>query len=152
MSILESCSLFQGFSEKTLDAVAELATTQSFESGTFIFQGGEPACYLYLLEEGRVRLRFSEGGQVAYMLNAPGDFFGWSSLLNQAQYTLSAQCVSKVSVIRLETVRLLGILENDPGAGLIFYRHLANFIGQRLFSSYKATVFVHGERSSLSYG
>jgi len=152
MSILESCSLFQGFGEKALRPIAELATPQSYAPGMFIFQGGEPAHYLYVLEEGRIRLRFSEGGQVAYTLNAPGDFFGWSSLLHQSEYTLSSQCVSQVRVIRLESARVLEALERDPAAGMAFYRHLADFIGQRLFSSYKATVFVHGERSSLSYG
>jgi CRP-like cAMP-binding protein len=152
MSILESCSLFQEFSPTALHPIAELATVQAYESGAFIFQGGEPARYFYVLEEGRIRLRFSEGGQVAYTLNTPGDFFGWSSLVNQAEYTLSAQCVSRVTVMRLESLRFLEIVESDPRAGLIFYRHLADFIGQRLFRSYKATVSVHGERSSLSYG
>jgi CRP-like cAMP-binding protein len=152
MSVIENNSLFRGCSQETLGKVQEAVERKSYAAGTFIFQSGDPADYLYILEEGRVRLRFGQGGQVAYALNEPGDVFGWSSMVNQPEYTLSAQSVSTVSVARLDKSELGRILENDAPSGLVFYRHLGELIGQRLFNSYKATVFVHGERSSLSYG
>jgi CRP-like cAMP-binding protein len=152
MSIIELCDLFQKINPATLKAVEAIAEKQSYAPGAFVFQSGEPAQYLYILEEGRVRLRFADGGQVAYTLNHPGEVFGWSSMVNQANYALSAQTVSEVSVLRLENKKLEEILALDPTSGMIFYRQLADFISQRLSNSYKATVFVHGERSSLSYG
>jgi CRP/FNR family transcriptional regulator, cyclic AMP receptor protein len=152
MSILEGCNLFQGVRQTTLEAVEAICEKQSYAAGTFVFQSGEPAQRLYILENGCIRLRFGDGGQVAYTLNHPAEVFGWSSIVNQAAYTLSAQTVSEASVVRLESKRLEHILVGDPSSGMMFYRHLAEFIGQRLSSSYKATVFVHGERSSLSYG
>lgn len=152
MSIIESCGLFQGIHSTTRKAVEAIADRQSCPAGGFVFQSGEPAQHLYILDKGRIRLRFSDGGQVAYALSEPGEIFGWSSMVNQAAYTLSAQTVSEVSVIQLESKKLEEILAGDPTSGMLFYRNLAEFIGQRLFNSYKATVFVHGERSSLSYG
>jgi len=152
MSVIESSTLFQGFREETLAKVLEAMERRSYPAGAFIFQGGEPADYLYLLDQGRVRLRFGQSGQVAYALNEAGDVFGWSSMVNQKEYTLSAQSVSAVSVARFEKNQLLQILENDAPSGMTFFRHLGELIGQRLFNSYKATVSVHGERSSLSYG
>ncbi|MGZ7077621.1 MAG: Crp/Fnr family transcriptional regulator [Candidatus Angelobacter sp.] len=152
MSVIENSTLFQGFSKEALAQVQEAIERKSYSPGALIFQGGEPANYLYVLEEGRVRLRFGQTGQVAYALNEPGDVFGWSSLVNQKEYTLSAQSVSAVSVARFEKDQLLRILENDAPSGMAFFRHLGELIGQRLFNSYKATVSVHGERSSLSYG
>jgi len=152
MSVIENSTLFQGFSKEALEQVQEIVERKSYPPGAFIFQGGEPADYLYVLEEGRVRLRFGQSGQVAYALNEPGDVFGWSSLVNQKEYTLSAQSVSAVGVARFEKDRLLRILDSDAPSGMAFFRHLGELIGQRLFDSYKATVSVHGERSSLSYG
>ena len=152
MSILELCGLFQNINPATLKAVEAISEKQLYAPGAFIFQSGEPAQHLYILEEGRVRLRFTDGGQVAYTLNHPGEVFGWSSMVNQSTYTLSAQTVSDVSTLRLESHKLEEILSADPTSGMIVYRQLADFISQRLSNSYKATVFVHGERSSLSYG
>lgn len=152
MSIIESCSLFRGISPQTLKAVAAICEQKSYAAGEFVFESGEPSRHLYILEKGRIRLRFSQGGQVAYTLSDAGEIFGWSSMVNQGEYTLSAQTVSEVSVARLENKRLQEILAGDPSSGMAFYRHLAEFIGLRLSSSYKATVYVHGERSSLSYG
>jgi CRP/FNR family transcriptional regulator, cyclic AMP receptor protein len=152
MSITEFCGLFQGLNPTTLKQVETISEKHSYAAGTFIFQSGESARYLYILEKGRIRLRFSEGGQVAYTLTDAGEIFGWSSIVNQATYTLSAQTVSDVNIVQLESKKLETILAGDPSSAMMFYRHLAEFIGQRLFNSYKATVFVHGERSSLSYG
>ena len=152
MSILEKCNFFTGVSQNTLAAIEHAVERSSYSSGAVIFQAGEPADYFYVLEDGRVRLRFSEGGQVAYALSDPGEVFGWSSMIDQAQYTLSAQSVSKVSAVRIHKAALAELLNDDPPSGLAFYRNMSVFVGQRLFASYKATVFVHGERSSLSYG
>ena len=152
MCVITNSNLFRGFNKETLKKVQDAAERKVFVPGVFVFHGGDPADYLYILEEGRVRLRIGQGGQVSYALNEAGDVFGWSSLMNQAEYTLSAECISTVSVARLEKNALLRILENDAPSGLIFFRRLGELISQRLFNAYKATVFVHGERSSLSYG
>lgn len=152
MSIIEVCRPFQGISQPTIQALEGMLEPQLYPAGAFIFQTGEPALYFHVLEEGRVRLRFSQGGQVAYTLSEPGDIFGWSSIVNQPEYSLTAQTVSRAKVSRIKSATLQQVLQNDPLSGMLFYRKLAEFIGERLFNSYKATVAVHGERSSLSYG
>jgi len=55
-------------------------------------------------------------------------------------------------LVRIENQVLLRLLEKDPASGFLFYRHLSELIAQRLVSSYKATVSVHGERAAQSYG
>lgn len=152
MSIIELCTMFGGITHATAQGLQGIIESEVYPTGTFIFEAGEPALYFHILEEGRVRLRFSDGGQVAYTLSEPGDTFGWSSMVNQPQYALTAQSVSRVKVARVKGTTLLQLLQNDPASGMLFYRNLADSIGQRLFNSYRATVFVHGERSSQSYG
>lgn len=152
MSILKKASLFAQMSEATLAQIEAIGQSKSYLPGTFIFHEGEPADHLYVLAEGRVRLRMGEEGQVAYVLSNPGEIFGWASMANHPEYTLSAQCVLPVHSVRFESRKLLRVLEADAPSGLIFFRRLSELMGQRLINSYKATVSVHGEKSSLSYG
>jgi len=109
-----------------------MSEKQSYAAGESVFQGGESTRHFYILATERIRLPLSEGGQVAY--------------------TSSAQTVSHLDVVPIESKGLQQILAGDPPSALIFYRHFAEFIGQRLSNSYKAIIFVHGERSSLTYG
>ncbi len=152
MSILEKASLLSQVREPALSQIEAIAEAKSYLPGAFIFHEGDPATHLYVLQDGRVRLRMGEEGQVAYMLGSAGEIFGWASMANHDQYTLSAQCVLPVRAIRFERGALLRIFEADPPSGFLFYRRLSELIGQRLTSSYKAMVSVHGEKSSLSYG
>jgi CRP-like cAMP-binding protein len=152
MSILTKASLFSEISEGTLRQINAIGESKSYLPGTTIFHEGDPATHLYVLQEGRVRLRMGEGGQLAYVLSTPGEIFGWASMANLEEYTLSVQCVLPVRAVRFENGTLLRILESDPPSGLLFFRHLSELIGQRLINSYQATVSVHGEKSSLSYG
>jgi CRP-like cAMP-binding protein len=152
MSVILTARLFHGISKATLKQVEELAQKRSCAAGAFVFRAGDRAEYLYLLDEGRVRLCAGEGGNIAYVISEPGDVFGWSSLMKHAEYTLSAQCVGPVRLLRIENHVLLHLLEKDPASGFLFFRHLSELIGQRLLNSYKATLSVHGERDAQSYG
>lgn len=152
MSILTKASLFSEMGEATVRQIRGIGESKSYLPAAFIFHEGDPASHLYVLQEGRLRLRMGEEGQVAYVLSTPGEIFGWASMANHEEYTLSAQCVLPVQAVRFERRDLLRVLEADPPSGMLFYRRLSEIIGQRLINSYKATVSVHGERSSLSYG
>lgn len=152
MSILSRATLFSGMSEVTLGRIEAIAESKAYLPGSFIFHEGDPATHLYVLQDGRVRLRMGEEGQIAYVLSAPDEIFGWASMADHPQYTLSAQSVLPVRALRFQNQQLQKILEAETGDGLLFYRHLSELIGERLTNSYKATVIVHGENASLSYG
>jgi CRP-like cAMP-binding protein len=152
MSILTKANLFSEVSELTLHRIEALVESKVYLPGSFIFHEGDPAAHLYVLQEGRVRLRMGEEGQVAFVLSSAGEIFGWASVANHPEYTLSAQCVLPVRALRLQREKLVEVLDSDPPSGLHFYRRLSELIGQRLINSYKATLSVHGEKKTLSYG
>jgi CRP-like cAMP-binding protein len=102
-----------------------------------LFRQGEPAGFLYVLVEGAVDLRLKEETTVI-SLTEPSDIFGWSSLVENAQYTASAVCRSPVKVIKIETGPKLGrILNAYPDVGLVLYRRLAGLFNKRLASIYQ---------------
>jgi len=149
---LEKAYLVQGISKPTLERIVEIATEESHSTGVFLFHAGDPADYLYLLGAGRIRLCVGEKGQVAYVVSEPGEVIGWSSMVEQEEYTVSAECIVPVKVTKIEKNALLQLLEKDPASGLTFFQHLSKVIGQRLVNCYKATLSVHGRRNSRSYG
>ncbi|HZP02704.1 MAG TPA: cyclic nucleotide-binding domain-containing protein [Terriglobia bacterium] len=150
--VIRDAYLFQGMSTETQEKVAAAAREESYPQGAFLFRTGDPADYLYILQEGRVRLSMGNRGHIALVVSEPGDAIGWSSMVENEGYTASAECLLPVRVLKIEKRALIQILERDPAGGVIFFRRLAGLIGRRLTNSYKATVSLHGEKDPRSYG
>jgi CRP-like cAMP-binding protein len=149
---LETVYLFQDVTGPTREEVFLLAARESHSAGEFLFQAGDPPLHLYILEEGRVRLSVRGAGHIAQIVSNPGDALGWSSMAGQDSYTASAECLSAVTVRKIDKQALERILEKDPRSGMGFYRRLAELIGHRLAASYGATLSVHGDRHPQYWG
>jgi len=149
---LEKSEVFRGVSGLVRGLIEEIVVEESYPKGAFVFRRGEPCQSLFLLQEGRVRLSVGEGGRIAHSVSEIGEAMGWSSMTEMDFYTASAECLEPVRVVRLDRTRLLQILEENPSAGLVFFRGLAKVIGRRLVESYGGTLSVHGDRDAQSYG
>ena len=130
--------LFTGLNLEVMGEIADKCCTEvTYDQGTMLFRQGETAGFLYVLVEGSVDLRLKEETTV-FRLTEPSDIFGWSSLVENAQYTASAVCRSPVKAIKIETGPKLGrILNAYPDVGLILYRRLAGLFNKRLASIYQ---------------
>jgi CRP-like cAMP-binding protein len=130
--------LFTGLNLEVMGEIADKCCTEdAYDQGTVLFHQGEPAGFLYVLVEGAVDLRLKEETSVI-SLTEPSDIFGWSSLVENAQYTASAVCEKPVKVIKVETGPKLGrILNAHPDVGLVLYRRLAGLFNKRLASIYQ---------------
>ena len=149
---LDRAFLFQGMSDESRQEVARIAEEEFHEKGAFLFNAGDPAESLFILKEGRVRLSVRGAGHIAHIVSDSGDAIGWSSMAENELYTASAECLVPVRVLKILNAELARILENDPSSGISFYRRLAQLIGRRLVASYGATLSVHGQRDSRSWG
>jgi len=149
---LDRAFLFQGMSDERREEIARIANEESHEKGSFLFKAGDPAEYLYILTDGRVRLSVRGTGHIAQIVSDPGDSIGWSSMAENEVYTASAECLLPVTLLKIHNAKLERILEKDPVAGISFYRRLAQLIGRRLVASYGATLSVHGQRDPRSWG
>jgi CRP-like cAMP-binding protein len=130
--------LFTGLNLEVMGEIADKCCTEAaYDQGTVLFHQGESAGFLYVLVEGAVDLRLKEETSVI-SLTQPSDIFGWSSLVENAQYTASAVCEKPVKVIKVETGPKLGrILNAHPDVGLVLYRRLAGLFNKRLASIYQ---------------
>jgi CRP-like cAMP-binding protein len=130
--------LFTGLNLEVMAEIADKCCTEvTYTQDTIIFKQGDPAGFLYVLVEGTVDLRLREEKTII-SLNEKSDLFGWSSLVENAEYTASAVCRSTVKAIQIETGPKLGrILNAHPEFGLILYRRLAALFNKRLSNIYQ---------------
>ncbi len=136
MFIKES-ELFKGIASHIIDEVAGLGTEEVFPAGHVLFQKGDSADFLYILEEGEIDITIEGQRRLSFSVNQPAHVFGWSALVEPNQYTAAAECVKESKVIKLDGDRLMRTFERHPSEGLKVMKRLAGVIAARLVKSYE---------------
>ena len=139
-----SVKFFKGqrlFKRLSKDFVAQLdaiAVQESHEKGTILVRDGDPAKNFYLLVEGRICIHSVQKPHSVSFLHTPGDFFGWSCLLDRPAFSASAECVIPSRVVRIEKKKLDALLKKDCLNGLTFIKNFADIIGGRFLNTHSA--------------
>ena len=140
--LIDQTDLARGMSWEFTNEVYDITSTESFAEGDFLFREGDKAKYFYVLLEGRVRLSMGETGRMVYIVNRPGETFGWSSLVGRGVYSASAQCVQASKFFRIDREEFEKILEKRPADGMTFFRRLAGILGERLINIYDTIILA----------
>ena len=148
----QQSDLLRGMSKDFVKEFMDLTMKESHRKGYFIFRKGEGAKYFYILIKGRVRISIGETGHMVAAVDRPGETFGWSSLVGRDVYSASAECRESTKVLKIDVEKLQNILEKDPVQGLIFFKHLAATLGNRLIQCYKTISGTSELKASLSFG
>jgi CRP-like cAMP-binding protein len=144
--------LFHGMNSDFIKEVMGLAEKESYEAGTFLFRKGDAADHFYILLKGQLDLSPGDPGEVIHAVTHAGEAFGWSSLVGRGVYSASARCLIETRLLKFNGVKLQRLMTEDPGNGLIFYRKLADALGQRLIQTYKMVSSSAQAQSSVSFG
>jgi CRP-like cAMP-binding protein len=145
----ESAYLFQGLSDTTRKKLLGIEREVTYGPGDFLFREDESATNFFILNKGRIRLRVGRKPLLAHVASSVGDIIGWSSLVGNATYTASAECLTSTKVLQIEKHQLDQVLGEDPVSGMKFFQHLAALVGRRLVRSYRAATGGQGERDPL---
>lgn len=135
----QDMDLFVGVSRPVLEALDDLVETIHLEAGEFLFREGDPAGHFYVLDRGRVSLRFSDGGQEMFTLGAAGQPIGWSSLVGDDHCKGEARCEAPARLYRFEKEQMSRLLLNHPKDGLAFHKRLSKTIASRLLNALLAS-------------
>ena len=73
-------------------------------------------------------------------------------LIDRKTYTASAECMTPTKLLRFDQGKILKILEEDPANGLVFFKRLADILGNRLLHSYKMISTAAQTEVSPSFG
>lgn len=132
---LKLAELFAGLSPETLDKIAAVSSTEPFEAGATLYNVGDPASDIYVLENGRINFAIGRDGSTipdGFVLRK-GEVFGWNALLDKSPHRIAAAtCLEKSSVTRMNGEAVLKILEADPAGGFVVMRRLSSLINRYL--------------------
>ena len=134
---IKQSDLLLGTSMDFVKKIIDISRMISHEKGDVLFRENDRARYFYILLNGRVKLSVGEVDQIVYDVAQNGEVFGWSSLIGREVYSASAECVEPTKLLVTDRNKLGRVLEEDPANGIIFMKHLAATLGNRLLETYK---------------
>jgi CRP-like cAMP-binding protein len=133
---LDQSDLFAGLPQAQLAAIAALTTEVTMRGGQALFEEGDLAKQLYILQEGmisiQVQLTSRPGTVTSTSLDHPGQVVGWSGFVQPSHYTSSAVCQSDCHLLAIDGSALMQLMEAHPATGFIVMRRLAELISGRL--------------------
>ncbi len=150
--IIKETDLFKGIDFDVMEEIANICSEENYAKDTVLFEQGEKAERLYILEEGAVKLVIKNGGSLFYSLTEPGEVFGWSSMVEPGLYTASGVCVTDLKVVRIERKKLDKIFDLHPDAGVTILRRIGGIFSTRLSRAYQDLLSTKGEDTTPSYG
>ena len=134
---LRKTELFGGLPDVTLQAIADFATTRSYDEGDNVYSFGDDANDLYLVDQGRIRFLMGVGNrpQDSGSIMTEGSVFGWAAVLDeQPRRVATAACLEDSRVIVIPSRPLLDLFQQDSGAGYLVMRRLATMIARDFLS------------------
>jgi len=130
--------LLNGLSSAEVKQVLDLGTRLIVPSGTSLFQLGDEADRLFVVERGRIKLTLpmrvrGREEDVFVEERGPGQTVGWSALIPPYRFTLAATgALHEAEVITLPRESLLKYFAANPVAGHKIAVNLAVVVGHRL--------------------
>lgn len=117
--------------------ILALGSRTIVRSGQDLFQLGDAAESIYLVERGRIKLTLpmqvrGRTEDVFVEERNPGQTVGWSALIPPYRFTLKATAPLETEVIALARDALLDYFTAHPAVGYTVSINLAAVIGQRL--------------------
>lgn len=151
-SLLQS-AVFEDISEEVVQGLCSRGRVVSFDAGQKLFERGESADELIILQSGVVELLFpvqimGVSRDVTMEVKQAGDIVAWSSLVKPYRLTVSARCASTGTLTSVSRQELLAFFETDPQTGYLFMRNLAGVIGRRLQAM--QTLWAHDLQASAA--
>lgn len=133
---LNRVEIFEGLSGEILDRIQAMAVEEKVQEGHIFFRAGDPADFLYVLNEGQVALTTGGAFPITFPIGEPGAVFGWSALVEPRAYTATSESTMPTTVLKLDGTALLQLFEDHPKDGLLVLRRLARVMASRLKASY----------------
>jgi len=137
IEMLKGADLFCDLSDQTLETIVGLAISKTFEEGDNVYQLGDDANDLYLMDTGRIRFSLGVGNrpESSGSFIPPGSVFGWAALLQeQPRRVATASCLEDSTLFVIPGDKLLDVFHNDKDAGYLVMRRLATMIARDFMS------------------
>jgi CRP-like cAMP-binding protein len=125
---LRGVPLFQAMTERSLDAVAELAEPHEYAAGEQLVVQGEPGETFIVLLEGTATV--DQDGRHVRGLGA-GDFLGEIALIDGGARTATVTATSPIHALVISCDRFRQLVDTQPGVRLGIFTALAQRLRER---------------------
>lgn len=134
---LVNSAIFEDIPQDAVEALCDRGLTCTFEEGHRVFERGQDANELMILQEGTIELFFpvrimGAVRELTLETKQVGDVVAWSALVSPYHFTLSARCATKSVLVGMNREILHDYFKTAPQVGYLFMRNLAGVIGRRL--------------------
>lgn len=129
--------LLAGLAEGEAASVLALGTHSLLPAGGVLFNLGDAADSLFVVERGRIALTLpmqvrGKEQDVLIEERAAGQTLGWSALVPPHRFTLKATALVDSAVVALPRTALSEHLSAHPAVGYLVARNVSAVVGQRL--------------------
>ena len=140
--LLRECAVFSALTNAELEKIAGSGLEKEYEAGATIYQAGESAEELLLIQEGKVAVQIvlpKTATQVSRRLTvdivARSEVLGWSAIIEPYTHAFTAACLQKVKVLSLSGIKLRWLLQDDPKIGYGVLNAIIKVIAAKLYDT-----------------
>jgi CRP-like cAMP-binding protein len=124
---LAKAALFRGVDPKDVAHLCDRLDKRCFNTGSLIFEQGEPPALLYIIANGKVKIATSadDGRENLFQILGPSDMFGELAMLDPGPRISSARALTDVEVVTMNRTTLREWLAPRPQVAEQLMRVLA---------------------------
>ncbi|MGQ0505021.1 MAG: cyclic nucleotide-binding domain-containing protein [Myxococcaceae bacterium] len=132
--ILKKVALFEGLTTSQLQKVASLATSQSYEGGSYVFREGEVGQSMYVILDGRVRIskQVQGVGEEALAVLEKGQWFGEMALIDDSPRSADALAHIPCTLMEIRRERLDQLMFTDKELAYVLLWTFVRTLSERL--------------------
>jgi len=135
-TLLARSPLFAGLGEGPLDSIAKQAKWVEFQAGVYLFEHGESADAVYILQQGVVALEMTrQFRSVTIETLHVNEVLGLSWMNIPRRWVLDARAVEPVSALLIPADFLKEFCNSDHESGYLIMKNLAGFVLERLHAA-----------------
>ncbi len=132
--VIERSEFFMGMRLWQIKRIILLSHMKSAQRGEFLYREGDAGDRMYLLLEGEVRsfgTQTRTGKEVNYALYAPGDVFGYITMLDELPHSSEAVAKSDIKYVEISRESMERLNRFYPRICSKAYRNLARILGNQ---------------------
>jgi len=127
---LRKVDVLQGLTDWELKIIAQFFREESVAGGILLFEQGQKADRLFILEEGEISVQIPSGE--SYQIRSPGKIVGWSFLIPPNRYTASGSTLVPSRLLVIESPDFYYLIYKEPRMGVKVMANLAQIVAGRL--------------------
>jgi CRP-like cAMP-binding protein len=116
-----------------LDKLVPITDLLLLDEGDYVFRQGDKADRFYMVRRGKVVLeqRISDTVTVMAASIKPGFSFGWSSMLEEQNYTTDAVCTERTELFSFLAGKFKEVMDRDHSMGYVVHQGLLRILKKR---------------------